>query len=109
MKQMEQINPTHQPPVHLVPTSRKAFSIIKGDFNPDEAREQVITLLIDKLKHYSLRSLTGFERTGSQDLESERKIKDLKADIEQVLNMLRQAESEGKSLRVESAIKISLI
>lgn len=109
MKQMEQLESAHQAPIHLLPSSGREVRIITGEFSPDEAREQVITLLTEKLRFYELCSLRNFEYKGKPDLELETKITALKHEIEQIFVLLKHAESQGKTLKVESEIKVSLV
>lgn len=98
-------NPIHKDTIK----SKHELSLIKGDFSPSDARERVVQLIMDNLNYHGLRNFSSRERYGQSDAYSEEKIEELQMSKKQALDLFDYAEACGRRLRIESAIKISLV
>ncbi|MCG8672626.1 MAG: hypothetical protein MI867_24705 [Pseudomonadales bacterium] len=90
-------------------TSHLELPILMGDFSSEEARDQVLSLLLASINYQRHRTVTSLERTGDADTAALSRIKQLKQSREEVLDILQEAEQQGRSIKVESLLKISMI
>lgn len=85
------------------------FVLVKGDFSVEEAKDAIIGLVEDKIRHHNQRNFTLEERFGMASEHSTMRIGQLQEDLVKIEALLQQAELQGKTVRVRTDIKIELI
>lgn len=88
---------------------RDEIQVLEGQFSPEEAKEQLLTLLVGNLHYQGLRAFSLSEREGRQDSDAETRIETLTKSKQQAIDLVDYAKQTGKSLHVESSIKIRLV
>jgi hypothetical protein len=86
--------------------SRKNIMLIDGSFDPESAKDILVSLLQNKVHFHTVKSLSFWERTGVKDVESIMRLEQLKLDRELVLKLMQEAELEGKKVVIKSTIEI---
>lgn len=85
------------------------FSLINGDFTPDEASEIVNDLFSKKINFHEVKSFGHQIRYGTEDQARLQRIEELKESRQQAGQLIEEAKQAGKSLRVQSVISIEFI
>ncbi len=83
--------------------------LIKGDFSPEDAAEIVNHLITKKIRFHEVRSFSNEIRLGETDASSVERVEQLKESRESLNKLIKQAQEQGKNLRVSSTISIELI
>ena len=83
------------------------YSLVKETFPSDKARELLMNLLAGTARFHSLDSLHSYEKKGIQNEPSERKIDELHALRETILEMLKENSGEEVSVEINTVITIS--
>jgi hypothetical protein len=92
-----------------VATPTGNYDLIKGDFTPEEGLEIISHLLDKKINFHELKIFSQDIRFGQEDAASLKRISELKACIEQMKELSKEAKLSGKTLRVKSSISVELI
>ena len=85
------------------------FELIKGDFLPKDGLEVCNHLILKKINFHEVRSFSSLIKSGSADQSSLKRIEELKQDKEAIKSLVRQAQEQGKTLRIKATISIELI
>ena len=88
---------------------KEPVSLIDGNFDPDEAKELLSSLLNDKIHFHQMKNFSSTERFGKQDQKSLKRIAELKEGNNDLLELISKAESENKILSIFAKINIDLI
>ena len=88
---------------------KEPVSLIDGNFDPDEAKELLSSLLNDKIHFHQMKNFSSTERFGKQDQKSLKRIAELKEGNNDLLELISKAESENKILSISAKINIDLI
>ena len=89
-------------------SSEKTFTLVKGSYSPEDAKEILMNLIQSKIQFHNIRKLSSFEKSGSTDEWSEKKIADLKETRKEILEMLKSGKEKGVgSIVINSTIQIS--
>ena len=83
--------------------------LIKGTFDPENARHLLLSLLNYKISFHEVRRLGETERFGRADPHGKRRIAELKASRQAVVDFLGAAARIGARLRIESDVKIRTV
>lgn len=83
--------------------------LIKGDFAAEDAREIINHLLQKKINFHEIRSFGSEIRQGKKDGLSEQRMKELRAAMEHLAVIIKEAELSGKKLRIVSHIDVEIV
>ncbi|MGB5645983.1 MAG: hypothetical protein WBM55_02605 [Muriicola sp.] len=86
-----------------------SITFIKGRFSPPEAADILLSLLNDKIKFHTVKSLNLRTEEPDLNMASEERIKNLKEAKKTVERLVLKAHKEGLILSIKSAIEIELI
>lgn len=92
--------------VEKIMRQTETIDLIKGTFTPDEAREIILQLLIDKINFHNLKNWSSHERFGKPDAASEQRLKYLDESRKSVEMFISQAISERKNIAINSSIEM---
>ncbi|GAB2595923.1 hypothetical protein [Spirosoma areae] len=84
------------------------LTLIEGDFSEEEAREILLNIFSFKINFHRLRNFSSQERFGKHDEIAQKRIPELKKEIEKVLQVVSEAKSKNKRLIITSGIDIYL-
>ena len=86
---------------------KRRYRLINGDFDPEEARELLMTLFVDKINFHQRNNLSRRERGLETDASIERieKLRGTKADV---AAMLEEAIGANNALHIDCSIDITL-
>ena len=85
------------------------LTIIEGNFSEVEAREILMNIFSTKINFHSIKNLSSQERFGKDDEIAQKRIPELKNEIERLEQILKEANANNKRLLVSSQISISLL
>ncbi|TDE29278.1 hypothetical protein E0I61_08935 [Flavobacterium ranwuense] len=83
--------------------------LIEGNFSDVEAREVLIPIFSSKINFHKIKNWSSQERFGEDDEIAQKRIPELKNEIEKLQKILSEAKAKNKRLLVSSQISISLI
>jgi hypothetical protein len=83
--------------------------MIDGSFNYEEAKEILINIFSSKINFYNIKNWSSQERFGKEDNIAQKRIPELKKEIEKVLQIVSEAKLKRKKLLISSEINISMI
>ncbi len=86
----------------------KSLDLIRGCFEPADAREIVLTLLSDKMKFHNLRNLSSQERFGTPDSSAIGKLEHLKAAKREAELFFSEAIAGGNRITINSTISMQI-
>jgi len=86
----------------------ETINLIKGTFKPDEAREILLQLLIDKINFHKIKIWGSRERFGKPDADSEQRLKYLNESRKNVEMFISKAIDEQKNITINSNIEMSI-
>lgn len=84
------------------------IQFIAGTFQPDEARDILMTLINDKINFHKKRIFSAMERFGAEDELSKQRLPKLIQIRETMSNIIKEAAQQNKILTVHSTIHITL-
>lgn len=84
------------------------LTLVKGDFTAKEAKEITDALLKSKITFHALKNFSSFEGFGEEDTRSVSRVKELKATKEALGKLLRLASQEGRSVTLDSKIRVTV-
>lgn len=82
--------------------------LIKGSFSPIDAKDILLNMVDSKINFHKIKSLSSLVQCNQPNKDSEQRIKELKEAKAQILAIIKKAEKEDRSLRIESTISLSL-
>ena len=86
-----------------------SIKFITGKYSPAEAADILISVLNDKIKFHSLRSLNLTPSETNTRLNSEERIKELTQVKKKVEKLVSQAHQENLFLEITSSIKLKMV
>ena len=84
-------------------------ALIKGDFSPEDATEIINHLINNKIRFHEVRSFSSEIRLGKTDPSSMHRAEELRESQEALNNLIKQAQEQGRNLRIASTIAIEII
>ncbi|WP_020604161.1 hypothetical protein [Spirosoma spitsbergense] len=84
------------------------LNLIEGNFSKEEAREILMSIFSSKINFHRLKNFSSQERYGKQDETAQKRLPELKKEIEKVLQIVSEAKSKNKRLLITSEIVIQL-
>lgn len=85
------------------------IAFIKGLFSPAEAADVLLSLINDKIKFHTVKSLNLRHEGPDADLTSEDRIKELKEAKKIIEQLVLSAHKNGCELEINSTIDIKLV
>lgn len=86
----------------------ETLTLIEGNFSEEEAREILMNIFSAKINFHRLRNFSSQERFGKHDELAQKRIPELKKEVEKVLRVVSEAKSQNKRLIITSEIAIYL-
>ena len=86
-----------------------SIKLIDGVFEATDAKEIILSLINFKINFHQRRIFSEEERVGTYNEASFKRIEELKAAKEQVLEWVESAEENGQQLIVNSQVLIEMV
>ncbi len=83
------------------------FTLISGEFFPDEASQLLMTLIEDKISFHQRNNWSRRERFGEVDAASTRRISELRQTKEDLARVVEEAAAAGMKLSISGNIEIA--
>lgn len=87
---------------------QEVFKLISGKFSPAEAADILISVINDKIKFHSLRSLNLRKEESEVRFNSVERIKELKEAKKTLEKMVLKAHRENLQIEINSTIDVKL-
>lgn len=84
------------------------LNLIEGQFSSTEAQEVLLNIFSTKIQFHELKDFSSQERFGKPDEIAQKRIPELKKEVEKLMQILSEANTGQKHLVVCSEITISL-
>jgi hypothetical protein len=85
------------------------FDLVRGDFNATEAEEILNHLVAEKISFHEKRSHSSLIRLGHADEASLKRVVELKETKKRLNELVKEAKSQGKKVRIASDIAVAII
>ena len=85
------------------------LKLVEGNFSNEEAKEVLMNIFSAKINFHETKNFSSKERFGKPDTTAEKRIPELKMELEKVLQVVLEAKSNNKKLKITSKIEISLL
>lgn len=82
------------------------LQLINGEFNPNDAKNIILSLINSKIQYHQLEIFSMQERFGIEATHSINRIEELKLTTRDVKEIIKEAESQGLKLKVTSIVEI---
>ena len=86
----------------------ETFQLIDGRFDVDEAKDVLMGLLNHKIQFHELKNFSWKERYGTENDQSNKRLRELNKDRERLAAVLEFAEQNKLNIEIQSTIKIHL-
>ncbi|MEM9380447.1 MAG: hypothetical protein AAGB93_10910 [Planctomycetota bacterium] len=90
------------------PTSTTGYTLIDGEFQADDAKDMLLTLIDREINAFKLRSLSALVRADEPDDGALAQISDLNATRERVELVVSEAIASGRRIRVHSTVQLEI-
>lgn len=94
---------------NMIDSIKHEFQLVEGEFSSEDALKLLMSLLNNKINFHQLESFSNQIRNGNDFSHSKKRVEYLKQSIEDIKLVLKDAEENGKQLKIDSVIKISLV
>jgi hypothetical protein len=84
------------------------LTLIEGNFSFDEAKEILMSMYSSKINFHTMQNWSSQERFGKDDEIAQKRISVLRTEMKKLEEILLEAKTKNKKLRVNSEINISL-
>lgn len=84
------------------------FTLIDSTYAPEQAREVLCSLLNDKIRFLNHQVLSTAERFGSDTSHLEKRLVEIKAQRDQLVNQLKNLSNEAYLLEIDCQINIKV-
>jgi hypothetical protein len=85
---------------------KKNITLIKGEFETEEAKDILRNLLDFKIRFHQIKSFNSELKYGEKDARSQARILELKESMQKMLEIMEEAEENGYSLNIDAKIEI---
>lgn len=89
-------------------SEKKNYCLISGSFNPDAARQVLLSLINHKINFHRLNDWSHRERFGQDNPAAVKRVEELGQAREDIAQLLEEAAAMGLKLRIRSDIEIEL-
>ncbi|MFZ6664118.1 hypothetical protein [Peijinzhouia sedimentorum] len=84
------------------------LTLIEGTFSDEEAKEILMNIFSTKVNFHEVKNFSSIERFGEVDATAQKRIPDLKREVEKLTKILAEARATNKQITINSEINISL-
>lgn len=84
------------------------LTLIEGTFSDEEAKEILMNIFSTKINFHEVKNFSSIERFGEVDATAQKRIPDLKREVEKLTKILAEARANNKQITINSEINISL-
>lgn len=84
------------------------FKLIDGHFSPDEAREIVMNVFLEKIQFHKNKNFSSEERFGKEDITAVKRILELKRSMDSISKLIEEAKQNNETLQIISEVKINI-
>lgn len=84
------------------------LTLIEGTFSDEEAKEILMNIFSTKINFHEVKNFSSIERFGEVDATAQKRIPDLKREVEKLTKILAEARATNKQITINSEINISL-
>ncbi|MBC7411806.1 MAG: hypothetical protein H7331_05055 [Bacteroidia bacterium] len=84
------------------------LTLIEGNFSDVEAGDILISIFSSKINFFNIKNWSSQEQFGKDDEIAQKKIPELKNEIEKLQKILSEAKAKNKRILISSQINISL-
>ena len=89
-------------------SEKKNYCLISGSFNPDAARQVLLSLINHKINFHHLNDWSHRERFGEDNPATVKRVEELSQTREDIAQLIEEAAAMGLSLSIKSNIEIEL-
>ena len=82
------------------------LNLIEGNFSGEEAKEILMNVFLAKIHYHELKNFSSQERFGKDDVTAQKRIPELKKEINKVLELVSEAKLLNKKMVITSEINI---
>ena len=83
-------------------------SLIKGSFEPDDAKELLSNLFRNKINYHTISAFGINIRTGQESPRDRTRIEELKYSLDYLINIIEAAKRDNMQLVINCDVKIKL-
>lgn len=87
---------------------QRSYCLVKGSFDPENARLVLMNLVNDKINFHQLNDWSRRERFGESDSASLKRVEELQQIKVQIMQLTEHASSHGLKLKINCDIEILL-
>ena len=88
---------------------KNSIKLINGTYKVEDAGEILLSVLGDKIRFHNINSLGSLERDCDDTYSSDVRLKELNADRDKVLELLKQNKNDNKQIKINCQIEIEVI
>ena len=85
------------------------YTLIEGEFTPEEAREMLMNLVCEKIRFHEVQILAKQERKEDGFARHEERIADLKTTRSKLKELIKLSEQSGQSLKLSAVLAIQTL
>ena len=82
------------------------LNLIEGNFSNEEAKEILMNIFLTKIHFHEMKNFSSQERFGKDNETAEKRIPELKKELNKVLHIISEAKANNKKLVITSEINI---
>ena len=90
-------------------TMKNSIKLIDGTYKVEDAGEILLSVLGDKIRFHNINSLGSVERDCDDSYNSDVRLKELNADREKVLELLKNNKSDNRQIKINCKIEIEVV
>ncbi|MEM1450573.1 MAG: hypothetical protein AAF957_08980 [Planctomycetota bacterium] len=90
------------------PTTNSSHTLMDGEFQANDARDMLLSLIDREVNAFKLRSLSAMVRTDQPDRDSLAHIADLNVTREHIEQIVAEAVESGRRIRVRSTVRLEI-
>ena len=90
------------------PTTTSSHTLIDGEFQANDAKEMLLSLIDREVNAFKLRSLSAMVRTDQPDEDSLAHIADLNVTRDHIEEVVSEAVRSGRRIRVHSTVRLEI-
>lgn len=84
------------------------LTLIEGTFSNEEVKEILMNLFSTKIDFHELKNFSSIERFGEVDATAQKRIPQLKQEVEKLTKLLAEANTSKKRITINSEIILSI-
>lgn len=88
---------------------KEKLTLIEGKYIHEEAQEILMNVFYSKINFHVLKNFSMQERFGKADEISLKRVPELRQNIEKIKEIIEEAQTNNKKLKITSTINIELV